>query len=49
VILGGIRNYETMKTMRCGALTISPILEGPGSVKGFLSFIKKRPANRANK
>jgi ribosomal protein S18 acetylase RimI-like enzyme len=30
VILGGIRNYETMKTMRCGALAISPNFRGAG-------------------
>jgi ribosomal protein S18 acetylase RimI-like enzyme len=30
VILGGIRNYETIKTMRCGALAISPNFRGTG-------------------
>ncbi|CRK80839.1 GNAT family N-acetyltransferase [Neobacillus massiliamazoniensis] len=30
VILGGIKNYETIKTMRCGALAISPEYRGTG-------------------
>lgn len=30
VILGGIRNYEGIKTMRCGALAISPNYRGTG-------------------
>jgi ribosomal protein S18 acetylase RimI-like enzyme len=30
VILGGIKNFETIKTMRCGALAISPEYRGTG-------------------
>lgn len=30
VILGGIKNYETIKTMRCGTLAISPDFRGTG-------------------
>ncbi|WP_088040831.1 GNAT family N-acetyltransferase [Bacillus sp. EAC] len=30
VILGGIKNYENIKTMRCGTLAISPSFRGKG-------------------
>jgi ribosomal protein S18 acetylase RimI-like enzyme len=30
IILGGIKNYETIKTMRCGALAIGPDYRGSG-------------------
>lgn len=30
IILGGIKNYETIKTMRCGTLAISPDYRGSG-------------------
>ena len=30
VILGGIKNYETIKTLRCGTLAISPNYRGTG-------------------
>ena len=34
VVLGGIKNYESIKTMRCGTLAIHPDYRGKKSVKG---------------
>ncbi|NRD80067.1 GNAT family N-acetyltransferase [Bacillus sp. BRMEA1] len=41
VILGGIKMYETIKTMRCGALAISPDFRGKGISRQLFELHKE--------
>src|SRR5579875_3600408 len=41
VILGGMKNYESIKTMRCGALAISPDFRGTGISRRLFELHKE--------
>ena len=45
VILGGIKDYESIKTMRCGTLAVHPNYRGIGVSQNYLNCIKKRRFN----
>lgn len=45
VILGGIREFDGLKTMRCGAMCISPERRGKGVAKRLLELHKQMAKN----
>lgn len=47
VVLGGIKNYENIKTMRCGTLAISPNFRGKG-ISQKLMELHKEEAEKYN-
>lgn len=49
VILGGIKNYESIKTMRCGALAINPNFRGKGISQELFELHKEEAIKKGCK
>ncbi|MED1470168.1 GNAT family N-acetyltransferase [Bacillus salipaludis] len=49
VILGGIKNYETVKTMRCGTLALHPDFRGQGISQKLFELHKEEAINQGCK
>jgi ribosomal protein S18 acetylase RimI-like enzyme len=49
VILGGIKNYESVKTMRCGTLAIHPDYRGRGVSQRLMELHKEEAVNHGCK
>jgi len=49
VILGGVKNYESIKTMRCGTLAIHPNYRGTGISKRLFELHKEEAINQGCK
>jgi Acetyltransferases len=46
IVLGGIKNYEGIKTMRCGTLAVAPDYRGKGISQRLMELHKKEAINQ---